>query len=487
LSPCPTCGRELQVDTEGALSCPECQSAAPEEKSPSSRAAYYLQRFPATTLLVALNVLVFVAMVIGHVSPWWPTSEQLIRWGADSSQEVLLKQQWWRIVTSAFVHIGAVHLVMNMWALWILGTLTEAVLGTYLYLGVYFACAIAGSLASLYWNPFSISAGASGAIMGILGAMLSVLKFAHLPIPKDVLRSTTRSLLQGAVLTLAIGILPLVDNAAHVGGLACGLFTGFILSWTRRADYRLQRPLRQICLVIPFAAMVPLAFAMQRHSEPWAHYQRAVQALDARRYDEAEKEVRTALRGLRDRTAPLEILSETLFQKGNDSEARKYLQQLLAQNPANQFAVNRLAAIELKEDDAIGARDLLIKALPSQPRNAYGEVYLGRALQALNEDNAAVAHYRKALQIDPNLFDGAFALGGLYEKHDKPKEAIVLYQKALQVSPGNLDALHGLARAYLAAGMAKQADETIAQIQKAEATGDKGQGTGNRGQGAANK
>lgn len=414
-------------------------------------------------------------MLIGRVSAWWPTTEQLIRWGADSGQHVILEHQWWRIVTSAFVHIGVVHLMMNMWALWVLGTLAEAVLGTYLYLGVYFACAVAGSLASLYWNPFAISAGASGAIMGILGAMLSVLKFAHLPVPKEVLRSTTRSLVQGAALTLAIGILPLVDNASHVGGLVCGLFTGVILSWTRRADPRLQPPLRQICLLVPFAAMVPLALATQKHSEPWAHYQRAADALNARQYTVAEKEARIALKDLPTRTAVLEILSETLFQQGNDAEASKYLRQLLAQNPANEFALNRLASIELKEDDAIGARDILTKVLPSQPRNAYGEVYLGRALQALNLDAEAIAHYRKALQINPNLYDGALALASLYEKHDQPKNAIVLYQKALQVSPRNLEALHGLARAYLAAGMTKQADETIAQIQKTEGTGDRGQ------------
>lgn len=487
MSACPTCGRQLQVDTDGALSCRECQSATQDVQPQKSAAADYLHRFPATALLISINILVFVAMLIGHVSAWWPTSEQLIRWGADSGQSVILAHQWWRIVASAFVHIGAVHLVMNMWALWVLGTLAEAVLGTYLFLGVYFACAIAGSLATLYWNPFAISAGASGAIMGILGAMLSVLKFAHLPLPKEVLRSTTRSLVQGAVLTLAIGIFPRIDNASHVGGLVCGLFTGLILSWTRRAGYRLQRPLRQICLLVPFAAMVPLAFAMQKHSEPWAHYQRAAEALNARRYDQAEKEARAALKGLPDRTDVLEILSETLFQEGHDAEAGKYLRQLIAENPANEFAVNRLAAIELKEDDAIGARDLLMKTLPSQQRNAYGEVYLGRALQALNQDDAAIAHYRKALQINPNLYEGELALASLYEKHDQPKNAIVLYQKALQISPDNLEALRGLARAYLSAGMSKQAGETIAQIQKVEGTGDKTEVTGNRGQGTANK
>ena len=72
--------------------------------------------------------------------------------------------------------------------------------------------------------------------MGVLGALISVLKFAGLPLPSEVLRSTIRSLVQGAALTLLIGVLPRVDNAAHIGGLMCGLIIGLLLSFTRRAD-----------------------------------------------------------------------------------------------------------------------------------------------------------------------------------------------------------------------------------------------------------
>ena len=475
MADCPSCGRELQLAQDGSLFCPECRLAAQQTEERRSRSiADYVRRFPATTILISLNVLVFIAMLFGHVSVMGPTTEQLIRWGGDSGDKVILHNQWWRIVTGAFVHIGAAHLIMNMWALWVLGTLAEAVLGTYLYSGVYFVCAIAGSLASLYWNPVVVGAGASGAIMGILGAEVSVLKFARLPLPKEVLRSTLRSLVQGAVLTLVIGLLPRIDNASHVGGLVCGLFIGLLLSLTRRAGYTVQRPLRQVCLLAPFALMVPLAFAVQRHGEPWIHFQKAAEGLDGSQYAQAEKEARLALKKLPNRDEVLAVLSTALYYQGNDAEAGKYLRQLLAQNPRNQFAMNTLALIELKENDAIGARDLLTRALPQQPRNAYGQVYLGRALQTLNQDNDAVSHYRRALQIEPGMYEAQMALASMYEKHNQPKDAILLYQKAAQIHPPELEPLRGLARSYLAAGMRLQADQTIAEIQRRE------QVTGNR-------
>lgn len=479
MAQCPSCGRDLQVAQDGGVFCPECQLIATQTSArhrPSP--VEYFHRFPATAIFIGLNIVMFAAMVLlGHVSPRNPTIDQLVRWGADSGEKVILHNQWWRIATSAFIHIGIVHLVMNMWALWVLGTLAEAVLGTYLYVGIYFVCAIAGSLASLYWHPMAVGAGASGAIIGILGAVVSVLKFAQLPLPKEVLRSTLRSLIQGAVLTLAIGIFGPIDNAAHMGGLICGLLIGLLLSWTRRADYGLQRPLRQVCLVAPFALMVPLAFAVQRHGEPWIHFEQAVDSINSGRYDLGEKEARLALNRLPNRTEFLQALSSALFYADKNAEASQYLQQLLAQNPRDPFALNRLALIDLREDNAIAARDLLMKTLPLQPRNAEGQVYLGRALQALNQDDEATAHYRIALQIDPNLFDAQLGLASMFEKRHQLKDALLLYQRAVQTHPDSLEALRGLARAYLAAGMTQQADQTIAQIRTREqVTGDREQG-----------
>ena len=442
--------------------------APPQRRGPNL--SDYVRRFPATTFLIAINVLVFLAMVASHVSASSPTTADILQWGGDSGEKIFIQSQWWRVITSAFVHIGAAHLLMNMWALWVLGTLAEAILGTWLYLGLYLVCAVAGSLTGVFWHPLGAGAGASGAIMGILGAEVSVLKFAHLPLPKEVLRSTMRSLVQGAVLTLVIGALPRIDNAAHVGGLICGLLIGLLLSLTRRAGQNVQRPLRAVCLIVPFAAMVPLALAAQRHSEPLIHLANAEEALRASQFAQAEREARASLRHLPNRDDVLTVLGAALYYQGNDAEAAKYMRQALDQDSRNDIATNVLASIELKDQDAIGARDLLIKSLAVQPQNAYGQVLLGRSLQQLNQDNEAIAHYRQAVQIKPNLYDAQIALASIYEKHNEPKDAILFYKKAAEIHPNDIEPLRGLARSYLQAGMKQQADQTIAEIRKREAS-----------------
>src|SRR5215472_10290235 len=308
---------------------------------------------------------------------------------------------------------------MNMWALWVIGSLAEVVVGPYLYIGFYFVCAIAGSLASLYWHPAGVGAGASGAIIGVLGVMVSVLKFARLPLPKEVLRSTIRSLIQGAALTLAIGIFGPIDNAAHMGGLICGLLIGLLLSLSRRVDQPMRRPFRQMSLIAPLVLLVPLAFAVQKHGEVEVRLQQARTEIQTGRYQDAEESAHLALQHSPDRSDALVILSEALYLQGNTAEASKYLRQLIAQDPRNEYAVNRLATIELNDHDASSAVNFLGQTLPLQPRNAEGQVYLGRALQALNEDHKAIDHYRQAVKINPDLYEAQLALANIYEKNNE--------------------------------------------------------------------
>ncbi|HET9743886.1 MAG TPA: rhomboid family intramembrane serine protease [Terriglobales bacterium] len=462
---CPTCGRALKFAPDGSQFCPVCQPEPQLARPPRPTLKQYLVRFPVTFGLIGANVAVYLAMVASHVSPTSPTTAQLLRWGADSGEKVLLGHQWWRVVTGAFVHIGIVHIGMNMWALWVLGALSEAVLGPYLYLGIYFVCTIAASLTSLYWHPIAVGAGASGAIMGILGAMVSVLKLGRLPLPAPVLRSTMRSLVQGALLTLVIGIYGSIDNAAHLGGLACGLIIGFFLSLTRRADQQSQPLLRRLCILIPLALMAPYAVAVKRHSEPIALLVRALDQIQNSQYAQAEKEVREVLKSRPSDPDALGVLSEALMDQNRDAEAVPYLQALLTQDPSSEFAADNLANIELNAGNAVAARDLLTKTLPSQPKNALGQVYLGQALEQLKQDDQAIAQYRKAVEMDPKLYQAQMALGEIYEKHNDPRHAIWFYDTAAQLHPNEADPLLGLARNYKALGLNQQEQQVIAKIQ----------------------
>jgi rhomboid protease GluP len=131
------------------------------------------------------------------------------------------------MLTSTFLHIGIIHIGLNMWCLWELGKLSELIFDRWTYLLTYLACGLAGSLASLFFHPNVVGAGASGAIFGMAGALIAAFKLGHLPIPKQAMQGTLRSLLMFAGYNLFFGAVAAgIDNSAHIGGLATGLAIG---------------------------------------------------------------------------------------------------------------------------------------------------------------------------------------------------------------------------------------------------------------------
>ena len=226
---CQSCGRELP---SGDL-CPDCRSIAAVNQAatnpiPAPRAV--VKRPPITTALVGLNVLVFIAMAVKGVSPVSPNTLQLLNWGADFGPLSLTTQPW-RILTSNYLHIGIVHIALNMWCLWNLGFLAERIFEPVTYILTYTACGIAGSLASLWLHPLVVGAGASGAIFGLAGALIAALYLGHLPVPKSAVQGTLKSLLTFAGYNLFFGsVVPGIDNSAHIGGLLMGLAVGALLA-----------------------------------------------------------------------------------------------------------------------------------------------------------------------------------------------------------------------------------------------------------------
>lgn len=202
------------------------------------------QYAPATYALVGINCAVFLAMLSRGVSLWMPTVEQLMRWGADRPDNVLIAGEWWRIVTAMFVHVGLIHIATNMWCLWNLGLLAEPLMGSFGLFAAYILTGAAGNLLSTFhgwvWpahDPsgvpfFQAGAGASGAVFGIAGALIVLLKSHRLPIPQMELKKLRKSVIYFAAINLIIGLSVnfgsgltgiSIDNSAHLGGFACGL------------------------------------------------------------------------------------------------------------------------------------------------------------------------------------------------------------------------------------------------------------------------
>ena len=231
---CISCGRELPSPNEPHNICPECRAAIMQRAQSSaplgSRQSIALDRMPVTTAIVALNLLVFIAMVFSGSSAIEPTIDALVKWGANDGMHTLLVQPW-RMLTSNYVHIGIIHIALNMWCLWNLGALAERIFDRWTYFLTYTLCGISGSLVSIALHPIRVGAGASGAIFGMAGALISALYLGHLPIHPRALKATLKSLLSFAGYNLFFGaVVPAIDNSAHIGGLVSGLILGAVLA-----------------------------------------------------------------------------------------------------------------------------------------------------------------------------------------------------------------------------------------------------------------
>jgi rhomboid protease GluP len=213
-------------------------------------------------VIVAVNVVVFVAMLLSGFDPDRATLPKLLGWGADYGPATIGRGEWWRVVTSAFVHLGFMHIIFNMLVLAQIGPFMERLLGNAGMLIVYFVSAIAGALCSLAWNPYIVSAGASGAIFGLYGALIGFLILRRDSIPRAALMNLLKSAVVFLLYNAVFGVLHSgTDLAAHIGGLAGGLACGLAISNPIREGFVRRRLIRALAAGA-VSAVVALAVAM---------------------------------------------------------------------------------------------------------------------------------------------------------------------------------------------------------------------------------
>jgi len=183
-----------------------------------------------TPAMIAINVLVFILMAASGVSLFEPTTDSLIRWGADFAP-ITMHGEWWRVVSSTFVHIGLIHILMNMYVLFAVGRLTERLYGNAGFAVLYILSGIGGSLLSLVCHPATVSAGASGAVFGAYGGLVAFVLLQSDSVPGH----TVNALLKSASIFVGINLFygltqEGVDVAAHIGGIVTGFIVGGFLS-----------------------------------------------------------------------------------------------------------------------------------------------------------------------------------------------------------------------------------------------------------------
>lgn len=181
------------------------------------------ERSPVTLALIITNVVVGLVMAFEGVPVLLATPDDLIHFGAVDPTRIW-NGEIWRLFSACFVHVGAWHLGLNLWVLWQVGVFYERLVGSSRLLLVYLVSGVFGFALSLAFAP-SLTAGASGAIFGLTGGLLSIARIAR---HKPLGRFLFTALLPFVVATFALGLLvPMVNNLAHFGGLLMGYLLGY--------------------------------------------------------------------------------------------------------------------------------------------------------------------------------------------------------------------------------------------------------------------
>ncbi len=234
---CSSCGRpicpECMTPTPVGMRCPECANQRTRvvrnpTGTPSGLSAH-LSTYPATMILIAINVIVYAIELAGGGGGGKGLFnelgvERIYDMGGLFGPAVSELGQWWRVVTAGFVHVSLIHIGFNMYLLFILGRLMEPSIGTPRFVVLYFASLLAGSFVSLLIEPNTVGAGASGAIFGVLGATFIIARGRRL----DAVAGQIGGLiLLNLVFTFADGH---ISIGAHIGGLICGVLCGFLIA-----------------------------------------------------------------------------------------------------------------------------------------------------------------------------------------------------------------------------------------------------------------
>lgn len=345
---CPACGETLSASAAPDDLCQVCHATLETGVDTDSSVAGALSdqkpikpRVIITYIIIAINVLIFLAIDVMYKSWSAPDFVTLVRWGADWGP-LSLHYQWWRMLTSTFLHLGLLHLADNMLILWILGIRAERVFGKFLFLFLYLSSGVAASIVQLAVTSEVVICGASGAIFGLLGGLVGAYLLGKVSL------STQAKWGYGLVSALMILALdsgandPEVANSAHVAGLVFGLVFG-VLVLSRHADARQFRRWvisGAVALLLLTAASVQL---LRGHVAPLAA---AVKALD----------------------------------EGQPNVALLYVNAVLQKEPNNSVANAFAAQCYVNKHDYKSAEASARKALAADANNGDAALLLGKIL-----------------------------------------------------------------------------------------------------------
>ncbi|SEW29247.1 rhomboid family intramembrane serine protease [Chitinophaga arvensicola] len=190
-----------------------------------------LKAIPVTLVLIGINVLAFGYTAATGMDIWWADGNHLLHAGANYWSLTITHQEYWRLLTSMFLHAGLGHLFTNMLGLLIGGMFLEPVLRSFRYAFAYITTGLISDYASIWYHKSAVGVGASGAIFGIFGVFLALLTTQLFPV------EIRKAFLAYIGLFIALNVIAAavsqgVDNAAHLAGFLSGVLIGYLFYFT---------------------------------------------------------------------------------------------------------------------------------------------------------------------------------------------------------------------------------------------------------------
>lgn len=413
-----------------------------------------------THILFGANLAVFLAMVFrsdvpsAFLNPLQEFSPQLsIHFGANYGL-LTLTGEWWRLLSYMFVHGSPLHIGFNMWCLWDLGALCESLYGRWTYFTIYVITGVGAGLASVAWNPGAFSVGASGAIFGLAGALIASFYLGEFSLPRTAIKGTLISLLFFAGFNLFFGMLPGIDNAAHIGGLVTGLILGALIA--KLAPHEGTSRVGVIALVV-FAVVAAGLGVRQWRSGPM-RTALAFQALSGSDGDPAAR-LKMIVEQNPNLVPARFALAQAYFEQQKFQQAETEFKKVVELQPKNARARFDLGMTYLslnRPEDAKAAFNGMLQLGTSTGEAHYG---IAMALAMENKHQEAIQEFKAAIKDGSDMSGIYSEMGNSYAKLKQYDDAIAAYEKERDTSGDNPDVENALADAYQAKGMPQQAQE----------------------------
>jgi rhomboid protease GluP len=291
-----------------------------------------LGSYPVTAALLAINIVAFLLQQV----PGLNVTNLGVNYGP-----LTISGEYWRLFTAGFLHGGIIHIGLNMWCLFSLGRLSERLFGKWQTFAIYMVTGVGGALLSIANNPQHGELGASGAVFGIVGAVIAGVKFGDLNISSGEKKAIISSAVSFAVLNFVlgfsgnfgVGMFANIDNMCHLGGFVTGLMVGLPLGAFHR-----NKLLQLATLIITSVVLAAGGRELIQREGPEAYKTAAVFAWHDKNYAKTVSMLEKYTVAKPEDDVGLVMLGEAYANNNEPDKAIGALEQALRVNPNSQDA-----------------------------------------------------------------------------------------------------------------------------------------------------